>query len=231
MPFAICRIQKLKSISAATNSGKHTDRKQNTPNADLKRLNIELVPHDVNATLGELVERRIGDAKTRKDSVRCVEYFLGASPEYFRPECPDIAGYFEQEKLDAWVDSNLKWLQQKHGDNLIRATVHLDETTPHIVAYVVPIHDDPRWPGQKKLSYNVDFGGSKYRLSELQDEYANDMQPLGLERGVKGSKAEHRDVRDYYAKANATLEQLQQREDERRDWEQAVVDLADSVNQ
>lgn len=85
MPFAICRIQKLKSITAATNSGKHTDRKQNTPNADPKRLNIELVPHDVNATLGHLVDRKIGDAKTRKDSVRCVEYFLGASPGACHP--------------------------------------------------------------------------------------------------------------------------------------------------
>lgn len=231
MPFAICRIQKLKSISAATNSGKHTDRKQNTPNADPKKLNIELVPHNINITLGELVERKIGDAKTRKDSVRCVEYFLGASPKYFRPNCPDMAGYFEQEKLDIWIDFNLKWLQRKHGDNLIKATVHLDEATPHIAAYVVPIHDDPRSPGQKKLSYNVDFGGSKHRLSELQDEYANDMKPLGLERGVKGSKAKHQDIKDYYSEANATLQQIQQREEDRRDWEQAVVNLSDSVSQ
>ncbi|HEY9625809.1 MAG TPA: MobV family relaxase [Coleofasciculaceae cyanobacterium] len=172
----------------------------------------------------------MGDAQVRKDSVRCVEYFLGASPEYFRPECPDKAGYFEQEKLDDWVDLNLKWLQKKHGDNLIKATVHLDEATPHIVAYVVPIHDDSWCGGRKKLSYNVDFGGSKHRLSELQDEYAKGMKPLKLERGVRGSSADPRDIRDYYTEVNGTVEQLHQREKDRQDWGQAVVDLADSRN-
>ena len=156
---------------------------------------------------------------------------LPASPEYFRPDCPDRAGHFEVEKLDVWVDANLRWLQRKHGDNLIKATVHLDEATPHIVAYVVPIHDDPRWPGQKKLSYNIDFGGSKYWLSELQDEYADDMKPLGLERGIKGSKAEHQAIQDYYAEANAALEQIQQREAERQAREQAAINLANAADQ
>jgi hypothetical protein len=44
--------------------------------------------------------------------------------------------------------------------------------------------------------------GSRYRLSELQDDFALAMKPLGLERGIKGSRAKHTEVRKYYAAIN-----------------------------
>jgi Plasmid recombination enzyme len=212
MPYAICRIQKLKSFNAITLSGKHTDRTQETPNSNPQIENIELVPNTINRQIGDIVREKIGDIKHRKDAILCTEYFLGASPEYFRPDHPEQAGYYDDNILQPWIETNLKWLKDKHGDNLVKATVHLDEVTPHIAAYIVPIHDDPREPGKKKLSYNVDFGGSKYRLQQLQDEYAKAMAHLGLERGVKGSTAKHQDTNRYYAQVNASIEQQRQAE-------------------
>jgi Plasmid recombination enzyme len=215
MPYAICRIQKLKSFNAITLSGKHTDRTQEPPNANPQIENIELVPDTRNRPVEDVVKEKIGDIKHRKDAVLCTEYFLGASPEYFRPDSPEQAGYYHDDILQAWIETNLKWLKDKHGDNLVKATVHLDTVTPHIAAYIVPIHDDPREPGKKKLSYNVDFGGGKYRLQQLQDEYAQAMAHLGLERGVKGSTAKHQDTNRYYAQVNASVEQQRQAEAER----------------
>ena len=43
-----------------------------------------------------------------------------------------------------------------------------------------------------------DFVGDRARLSELQSDYAGDMARFGLERGVRGSRANHRTVRHWY---------------------------------
>ena len=53
-----------------------------------------------------------------------------------------------------------------------------------------------------KLNCRALLGGSRYRLSELQDDFAAAMAPLGLERGIKGSRASHTEVRKYYAAIN-----------------------------
>jgi 5S rRNA maturation endonuclease (ribonuclease M5) len=53
-----------------------------------------------------------------------------------------------------------------------------------------------------KLNCRAILGGSRYRLSELQDDFAAAMAPLGLERGIKGSRAKHTEIRKYYAAIN-----------------------------
>jgi regulator of replication initiation timing len=55
-----------------------------------------------------------------------------------------------------------------------------------------------------KLNCRALLGGSRYRLSELQDDFALAMKPLGLERGIKGSRAKHTEVRKYYAAINSS---------------------------
>jgi len=73
------------------------------------------------------------------------------------------------------------------------------------------------------LSYNVDFGGSKHRLEEWQDDYAEAMACLSLRRGdrrSKGSKAEHQDVKTYYTTVNASLEE------QRQEWGNEIAILA-----
>jgi len=50
------------------------------------------------------------------------------------------------------------------------------------------------------------FGGdgrqASIKLSKLQDSYATALAPLGIERGVKGSKATHTKVKKYYSAVN-----------------------------
>ena len=39
-------------------------------------------------------------------------------------------------------DKAKKWLKDKHGsENVVGLSIHRDETTPHLVAYVVPIDE------------------------------------------------------------------------------------------
>jgi hypothetical protein len=70
--------------------------------------------------------------------------------------------------------------------------LHLDEATPHIHAYLVPLDE------KGKLNCRALFG-SREKLSKFQDSYALAMAPLGLERGIKGSRATHTEVKEYYA--------------------------------
>ena len=197
MPHAIARIAKLKSGNVGA-SGQHTRRARETPNANPQIANIRFIgqPDSENLpSLETIVRDRIGDQTIRKNAVLCVEMLLTASPEYFRPDDPSKAGYYEPERLADFQQSVHNWLDNEYGDRIVRAELHLDESTPHIHAYLVPLDE------RGKLNCRGIFGG-RQKLSQFQDSFANAMSPLGLERGIKGSKAKHTKIQHYYAAIN-----------------------------
>ena len=197
MPHAIARIAKLKG-SNITPSEQHTKRVKEVPNANPEIQNIRFIgqPETPNSpTLDTLVRERIGEQTIRKNAVLCVEMLLTASPEYFRPDDPSQAGYYQPQRLEDWKQAVHQWLDNQYGDRIVRAELHLDEATPHIHAYLVPLDE------RGKLNCRGIFGGRE-KLSKFQDSYAQAMSPLGLERGIKGSRAKHTAVKQYYAAVN-----------------------------
>jgi len=201
MPHAIARIAKLKSGNVGA-SGLHTGRARKTPNANPEITNVRFIGQPDSPDLPSLetiVRDRIGQQTVRKNGVLCVEMLLTASPEYFRPNDPSRAGYYEPEKLADFQQSVKSWLDNEYGDRIVRAELHLDESTPHIHAYLVPLDE------RGKLNCRGIFGG-RQKLSQFQDSFANAMSPLGLERGVRGSKAKHTKIQHYYAAINQSPE-------------------------
>jgi hypothetical protein len=201
---AIMRVGKLKSLGSVGGSEKHTARLQDTPNADPYKENIRLLGNNDDPSLEKIVLAKIADNtkhKPRKDAVLCSEIFLSASPEYFRPHDPSGAGEWDDSLMWNFASASKKWLQDNFGDKCVRAELHLDESTPHIHAYIVPINDKT-----KQLSHKAMFGGdgrqASIKLSKLQDSYAAALAPLGIERGVKGSQATHTKVKEYYEAVN-----------------------------
>ena len=202
--LAIMRVGKLKSFGNVGGSEKHTARLQDTPNADPYKENIRLIGNDNDPSLEEIVKAKIASStkhKPRKDAVLCSEIFLSASPEYFRPHDPDKAGEWNDKLMWNFANASTKWLQENFGEKCVRAELHLDESTPHIHAYIVPVNDKT-----KKLSHKAMFGGdgrqASIKMSKLQDSYAKGLSHLGIERGVKGSKATHTKVKEYYQAVN-----------------------------
>ena len=194
MPHAIARIAKLKGGGIAA-SEQHTKRERETPNANPQINNIRFIGQPDTSSppdLETLVRQRIGNQTIRKNAVECVEMVLTASPEYFRPKDPSRAGYYQKQQLENFQQAVHQWLDEKYGDRIVRAELHLDEATPHIHAYLVPLDE------KGKLNCRVLFGGRE-KLSKFQDSYALAMAPLGLERGIKGSRATHTEVKEYYA--------------------------------
>ncbi|MEO0685528.1 MAG: MobV family relaxase, partial [Cyanobacteria bacterium J06649_11] len=202
--LAIMRVGKLKSFGNVGGSEKHTARLQDTPNADPYKENIRLIGNNNDPSLEEIVKAKIAAStkhKPRKDAVLCSEIFLSASPEYFRPHDPDKAGEWNDKLMWNFANASTKWLQENFREKCVRAELHLDESTPHIHAYIVPVNDKT-----KKLSHKAMFGGdgkqASIKMSKLQDSYAKGLAHLGIERGVKGSKATHTKVKEYYQAVN-----------------------------
>lgn len=196
MAYSICRIAKIKSFGNMGGSEKHTARERETLNADPDKDNIRLIGSPDDPDLETLVKERIGNQKYRKDAVLCDEMLLSASPEYFRPHDSSKAGEWSDRKMWDFANATADWLKQKYGDKCVRAELHLDEATPHIHAYIVPLDESG------KLSHKQMFG-TRQKLSQLQDSFAAAVSDLGISRGVKGSKATHAKVKEYYEAVNS----------------------------
>ena len=190
MSYAILRTEKLKTMGNIAASLSHNYRNRPTPNADPYRtVNNE---HDLK-TAGQVmdgIKNRLPE-KTRKNAVLAIEYLITASPEW--------SGWQNKEKEQEFFKRSVEWLQQKHGkENVIATSIHRDETTPHLIAYVVPID------GRGKLNARSFLGG-RAALSKMQTDFHSKVKDLGLERGLEGSKAEHKTVKEFYAELQEPL--------------------------
>lgn len=187
MTYAILRTAKLKSMGEIAGSLSHTYRTRETPNADPSRASLnEHHGGSDPATVRAAIRARIPE-KHRKDAVLCVEYFVGASPEFF-----DSGG-----DADAYFAGAVKWLQERHGsENLVAWSIHRDETSPHLVAYVVPLDSSGKLNAKS-------FLGGRAKLSAMQTDFASTVgATVGLQRGIEGSKATHTTIRQYYQALN-----------------------------
>lgn len=205
MAYAIFLMKKLKTGGQIAGSASHVQRDRETPNANPYKENVWLMGNPEQDLVQDTFNH-IGNQTIRKNAVLCVELVLSASPEFFRPSTQTEPGEYEQLRLNRWLNFNKQWLQERFNvtpegisvprNRIISAAAHLDEVTPHIHAHMVPI--DKRG----KLNASAFFGSPKL-LREWQDDYAQAMKPLGLERGIRGSKATHIDIGRYYTNINS----------------------------
>ena len=194
MAYAIMRAKKLANMGSVAASMQHCYRERETHNADQERTpdNQHLVAKSTDEAMGKL--RALLPEKRRKDAVLAVEYVMTASPEWFAQATP------EQEK--AFFRRSLQWLADKYGaDRIVTASIHRDEATPHLSAFVVPLTQD------KRLSAK-EFIGSRDKMRADQTTYAACVVDLGLERGIEGSKATHQTIQQHYAAVERGVQPL-----------------------
>ncbi|WP_064496355.1 MobV family relaxase [Streptococcus pseudopneumoniae] len=199
MSYSIIRVAKVKSGTNTTGIQKHVQRENiNYENEDIDHsksyLNYDLV-NDTKKNFNDLIDEKIeqnykGKRKIRKDAVKHVDGLITSDDNFFDNKTPEETyAFFEHAKT---------FLEQEYGkDNLLYATVHMDERTPHMHYGVVPITDDGRMSAKEVV-------GNKKALTEFQDrfnEYVNN-RGYDLERGqsrqVTGKK--HEQVNRYKQK-------------------------------
>lgn len=227
MGYAVLHIDKARGNDSAMTA--HIERTFVPNNVDATRthLNRELVqfPADVtNRT--EAIEHRIATAniyrKVADNQVKALRFILSGSHE-------DMLRLESEGRLGEWCDSTMQWLYSTFGkENVVAATLHADEETPHIHATIVPIVQGER----RKAKTEAENGKRKYKtkkdkvrlcaddvltpkkLEEYQTTYAEQMKPFGLERGIYGSEAKHRSNMEYYKEILKETEQKQTEEAE-----------------
>ena len=194
--FAILRVQKLKSGGAVYHSLKHNFREQDTPNADPK-----LTPNNTHhqatnvADAIETFNKKLPE-KIRKNAVYCIEYLITASPEKINS--------MSRNEQDEYFNNALAWLKEKHGaDNVFCSSIHRDETTPHLCAYVIPLDEKNKLNCRKYL-------GERNALRDMQTEFHQSVaSKYDLDRGMEGSRATHQAVKSFYGRIEQANEQYQ----------------------
>lgn len=193
MAFGIMRLQKIKSVFSLRATLRHAYREQDTPNADPNKLHLNkyLGASSVAQAIA-VYHEKIKSIRVRKNAVVAIEHLITASPEFF-----DNA---TREQKIAFFNKSLNWLKDVYGDeNVFVSGLHMDEKTPHLFAYVVPVVD-------KKLNARHFIGGHKNRLSELQTDFHKKCcVEFGLQRGLIGSKATHTEIRHFYSAIKEAL--------------------------
>lgn len=226
MSFAIARMDKLKGAGVAS-AGRHSDRARETPNAAPEKKHENRLLIGDGRSLREVATEKIKahGGKPRRDSVECVELLFTASPEFFLNEKEAT----DKKKVAAFSEKTVEFLRERYGDRCVKAVLHMDEKTPHIHAFMVPI--DRRG----KLNCKS-FFGTREKLRQFQTDYARKMEPLGLERGVERSRASHTQIQRFYGTIMEVVEMkvdhtklpeppaFMTTEQSRRDYKLAVIE-------
>ena len=181
--YAVVHMMKIKS-GAVGGIQSHNNREhepKTNPDVDMSRSedNYDLISCDnykrsIKEKLSNLVE---SSRAVRKDAVVVCNFIVTSDNETMNALGADRQREFFQDSV--------KWFSDRYGaDRVLNATVHMDETTPHLHIGVMPITQDGR------LSAKAIF--TKTEMKAIQTEFAHDVgEKYGLERGVEGSERTH----------------------------------------
>lgn len=220
--YAIFRSEPIMTIPDLAQIGSHNKREkkayQSNKNIkiELSKNNIELVPLNVKYVKGfdeltkeyrkehdERMKTERADRKKRyhemlNSSRNCVadELVMTASHNFFKD--------MSREQIKEWADTCMEFVYNDLGykkEQILHATVHLDEDTPHIHCVVVPLVRklDNRTKTERYTISKKQYIKDKLQLSHLQDLYHKRLTEKGydLERGIKGSDNKHIKIKEY----------------------------------
>ena len=228
--YAIFRSEPINTINDLAQIGSHNKREKKVYNSnsdidiEKSKNNIELVPLSDKYVKGfynivkdykkEYEERMKTEREDRKktfkqmldksNSVVADELLFTATNTFFKDMTKD--------DIKDWADTCMEFVYNDLGytnDQVLHATVHMDEKTPHVHCVVIPLIKkfDKRTNTERYTLSKKQFIRDKLHLSQLQDRYHARLVAKGynLERGIRGSDRKHIKIKDY-KKINRKLE-------------------------
>lgn len=110
-------------------------------------------------------------------------------------------------EIEQWAKDVYDWCAKRYGQkNIIGFQVHLDESSPHIHALIVPVGQRAK-SGRECVMWSAKFGKSRYEYGHILREmhtslYEEVGSKYGLERGdsIEGRNVSHLSKRDYIRK-------------------------------
>ena len=193
MSYSILRVARVKGSSNSKGIQKHNQRENiNYNNKDINHentyKNYDLINEnkiDYSSKIEDTIHANYsGKRAIRKDAIKHVDGLITSDNEFFNNLSEEETNQFFRDSLD--------FLEQEYGkENMLYATVHLDEKVPHMHFGFVPLTDDGRLSAKEKL-------GNKKAMTELQDRFNQYVNAKGyeLERGTakEVSNKQHQDI-------------------------------------
>ncbi len=222
MNYGIFRSGPIMTINDLAQIGSHNKREKKAykSNKDIKleltKNNIELVPLTEKYVKGfklkvkdyekehnermktERPERKktFNEMLNKSKSVVADELLFTASHKFF--------DNMSKEDIMRWANTCMDFVYNDLGykkEQVLHATIHMDELTPHIHCVVIPLVKklDKRTNTERYTISKKQYIRDNIHLSELQDIYNVRLKEAGfeLERGIKGSDAEHQKVKEF----------------------------------
>lgn len=120
------------------------------------------------------------------------------------------------EEIEHWAKDVYDWCAKRYGqDNIVGFQVHLDESSPHIHALVVPVGIRPK-SGRECVMWSAKFGKNRYEYGQIlrgmhTSLYEEVGSKYGLERGdsIDGRNLQHLHKRDYIRKLTKEAKQAE----------------------
>ena len=119
-------------------------------------------------------------------------------------------------EIEQWAKDVYDWCTKRYGqENIIGFQVHLDESSPHIHALIVPVGQRAK-SGRECVMWSAKFGKSRYEYGHILREmhtslYEEVGSKYGLERGdsIEGRNVNHLSKRDYIRKLSKHAKQAE----------------------
>ena len=236
--YAIFRSEPIYTLNDLAQIGSHNKREKKAyqSNKDIKinlsKNNIELVPLNVKYVKGfdeltkEYKKEHEERMKTeRNDRKKRYHEMLNSSKNVVADELVMTASHnffkdMSREQIKEWAYTCMDFVYNDLGykkEQILHATVHLDELTPHIHCVVVPLVKkyDKRTNTERYTISKKQYIKDKIQLSHLQDLYHKRLTEKGydLERGIKGSDNQHIKIKEYKKMTKKLNQELNVRND------------------
>lgn len=192
MSYIVARMEKMK-VGNLGGAYRHNERIfKNHSNKDIdpnrSHLNYELTDRDRSVSYEKQIKNYVNETKIskraiRKDAVLCDEWVITSDKKFFED--------LNQEQVQEFFETAKKYFEEQYGkQNIAYASVHLDESTPHMHMGVVPMKDG-------KLSSKTMF--DREELKTIQDKLPKYMNEHGfeVERGELNSEKKHKTVAEF----------------------------------
>lgn len=119
-------------------------------------------------------------------------------------------------EIEQWAKDVYDWCAKRYGqENIIGFQVHLDESSPHIHALIVPVGQRAK-SGRECVMWSAKFGKNRFEYGQILKDthtslYEDVGSKYGLERGdsIDGRNVQHLHKRDYIRKLTKDAKQAE----------------------
>lgn len=191
MSYAIFRTDKMKStvLDKCQRHNQRENKSYSNKDIDLfkSKFNYEL-HNSQNINYREEINKKIkerykGKKAIRKDAILNIECLITSDTDFF-----NRIGEYDTER---YFKEAYEFVKKEFGEeNINYATVHMDETTPHMHLGVTPLTKDGRLSAKNWLD-------GKKKLTEMQNRFYKHIKSKGfeLERGISSDETNAKNKR------------------------------------